>query len=60
METDTAEHIYDQHLVLRCQQNEPEAFDELLKRWQERLWRHARWFTGDYSIGIVESNPHHA
>lgn len=41
------DYVYDQHLVLRCRQNEPAAFDELLRRWQERLWRHARRLTGD-------------
>ena len=28
-------------LVLRCQEGDAAAFDELVGRWQERLWRHA-------------------
>lgn len=41
------DHIYDELLVLRCQEGDPEAFDELVGRWQERLWRHAWRLTGD-------------
>ena len=33
-------------LVLRCQQGDAGAFDELVGRWQERLWRHAWRLTG--------------
>jgi len=29
----------DELLVLRCQGNDAAAFDELLRRWQERWWR---------------------
>lgn len=39
--------IYDQLLVLRCQEGAADALDELLARWQERLWRHARRLTDD-------------
>lgn len=39
--------IYDQWLVLRCQARDADALDELLTRWQERLWRHAARLTGD-------------
>ncbi len=39
--------LYDQLLVLRCQEGDADALDELLTRWQERLWRHAVRLTGD-------------
>jgi RNA polymerase sigma-70 factor (ECF subfamily) len=38
--------IYDELLVLRSQAADKEAFDELVKRWQERLWRYAYRLTG--------------
>jgi RNA polymerase sigma-70 factor (ECF subfamily) len=38
---DRKEQIYDQLLVLRCQEGVAAAFEELVGRWQERLWRHA-------------------
>lgn len=41
------EQIYDQWLVQRCQEGDARAFDELMSRWQERLWRHAVRLTGD-------------
>jgi RNA polymerase sigma factor (sigma-70 family) len=41
------ERIDDELLVLRCQQGDPAAFDALVGRWQERLWRHAWRLTGD-------------
>jgi len=41
------ERIDDQLLVLRCQQGDPAAFDRLVGRWQERLWRHAWRLTED-------------
>ncbi len=39
--------IYDQLLVIRCQEADADALDELLIRWQQRLWRHAVRLTGD-------------
>ena len=39
--------IYDQCLVARCREGDPEALEKLLSRWQERLWRHALRVTGD-------------
>ncbi len=33
--------VADELLVLRCQEGDPAAFEELVSRWQERLWRHA-------------------
>jgi RNA polymerase sigma-70 factor (ECF subfamily) len=41
------EHIYDELLVLRCQEGDGLAFEELVDRWQERLWRHAWRLLGD-------------
>jgi len=31
----------DELLVLKCQEADSEAFEELLRRWQKRLWQHA-------------------
>jgi len=36
-----SEQTYDELLVLRCQEADEAAFDELLGRWQKRLWQHA-------------------
>lgn len=33
--------IYDELLVLKCQQGNRAAFDELVTRWQKRLWLYA-------------------
>lgn len=33
--------IYDEWLVLRCQDGEREAYEILVGRWQDRLWRYA-------------------
>ena len=41
------EHLYDESLVVRVQLGEPAAFDELVGRWQQRLWRCARLQTGN-------------
>ena len=38
--------IYDELLVLKCQAGDRQAFEELVERWQERLWRYARALTG--------------
>jgi len=37
----------DELLVLRCQGGDAEAFESLVGRWQQRLWRHAWRLTGD-------------
>jgi RNA polymerase sigma factor (sigma-70 family) len=37
---------HDELLVLRCQEGDAGAFNELIGRWQERLWRHAWRLTG--------------
>ena len=39
--------IEDELLVLRSQEGDVAAFDELVDRWQERLWRHAWRLLGD-------------
>jgi RNA polymerase sigma factor (sigma-70 family) len=33
--------VYDELLVLKCQQGNKDAFDELVTRWQKRLWLYA-------------------
>ena len=38
--------IQDELLVLRCRAGDGAALDELLRRWQEPLWRHAMRLTG--------------
>ena len=41
-----SEHIKNEWLVLRCQDGDPEAFENLVRTWQEPLWRYARRITG--------------
>lgn len=41
-----SEEILDELLVLHAQEGSPNAFQKLVERWQERLWRHARRLTG--------------
>jgi len=41
------EQVYDHWLVTRCQNGDIEALNELMTRWQERLWRHAARLTGN-------------
>ena len=43
----TSERIHDQLLVLQCQEGDSKAFEDLVTRWQPRLWRYARQLTGD-------------
>jgi RNA polymerase sigma factor (sigma-70 family) len=38
--------IVDELLVLQCQEGNREAFNRLVSRWQDRLWRHACQMTG--------------
>ena len=45
----TYQHIYDELLVLRCQDHEAPALRELVARWQPRLWRFALHLTGEAS-----------
>lgn len=39
--------IYNELLVIRCQDGESDAFSELVDLWHERLWRHARRLSSD-------------
>jgi len=39
--------IYDEWLVLRCQENDAAALSELVRRWQPRILRHATRLTGN-------------
>lgn len=38
--------LADEWLVVRCQLGERPAFDELIARWQQPLWRYARQLSG--------------
>jgi len=40
------EQLADELLVMRCQDGEADAMAELVRRWQQRLWRHAYRMTG--------------
>lgn len=42
----SAEDIYDELLILRCQDGDADAMDELVARWQRRLLRYAWQLTG--------------
>jgi RNA polymerase sigma-70 factor (ECF subfamily) len=56
--------IYDELLILKCQVGEKAAFEELVERWEKRLWHYAYKVTGSDSaawdilqetwIGIVK------
>ncbi len=41
-----AQEVVDELLVMRCQDGDAEAMDMLVRRWQDRLWRHALRLTG--------------
>ncbi|MHC4174497.1 MAG: RNA polymerase sigma factor [Planctomycetota bacterium] len=43
------EQIYDELLVIKCRQADKDAFDELVGRWQKRLWHYAFKVTGSES-----------
>lgn len=43
----TPDEIDDEFLVLRCQNGERDAIEELVARWRPRLLRHAHRLTGD-------------
>lgn len=45
--TAQAMRIEDDLLAVRCQLGEPAAFDELIGRWHDPLWKYARRLTGD-------------
>ena len=44
--TRSVDDIHDELLVLRCQDGDSQALEELVARWQQRLWRHALHLTG--------------
>jgi len=44
---DRRDPLHDELLVLRSQRGDAQAFDELVGRWQDRLWRHARRVVGE-------------
>ena len=44
--------IYDELLVLKCQQGDKQAFEELVERWQKRLWHYAFQVTGSDAATI--------
>lgn len=46
---DTTQQVADEWLVLQSQDGDDRAFEQLVSRWQERLWRHARRLVGDDS-----------
>jgi len=41
------EQVLDELLVMRCQDGEADAMEQLVLRWEQRLWRHAQRLTGD-------------
>jgi RNA polymerase sigma-70 factor (ECF subfamily) len=41
--------IYDELLVLKCQQGSKDAFEELVEKWEKRLWHYAFRVTGSES-----------
>ena len=41
------ETLEDELLAIRCQLGEPAAFDALIERWHEPLWKYVRRLTGD-------------
>lgn len=42
--------IYDEILVIKCQQGEKIAFEELVERWQKRFWNYAFTVTGSEAV----------
>jgi len=44
---DSTQQIADEWLVLQSQDGDARAFEQLVSRWQERLWRHARRLVRD-------------
>jgi len=44
--------IEDELLVLRCQEGDAPAFEALVDRWQNRLWRHACRLTGNEEAAL--------
>jgi RNA polymerase sigma-70 factor (ECF subfamily) len=52
--------IYNELLVIKCRQADKEAFNELVGRWQKRLWNYAFKVTGSESAAwdIVQETWH--
>ena len=46
----TRDQIYDELLVLKCRQGDREAFEELVGRWQQRLWVYAYQVTRSEAV----------
>jgi RNA polymerase sigma factor (sigma-70 family) len=46
--TRSPRYILDEWLVLRCQDRDAEALRELVGRYQQRIWRHALYLTGQH------------
>ncbi len=46
MKTKSRAQIYDEILVIKCRQGDKQAFEELVERWQRRLWNYAFAVTG--------------
>lgn len=46
-----AEQIYNELLVIKCKQGDSGAFDQLVAKWQRRLWNYAYKVTGSDSKG---------
>ena len=44
------EKLYEELLVLKCQEGDSEAFDELVNRYQKRLWKHAFYLTNNEEV----------
>src|SRR5688572_28082158 len=44
---DEMDRKHDELLAIRCQLGEPAAFDALIARWHEPLWKYLRRLTGD-------------
>jgi RNA polymerase sigma factor (sigma-70 family) len=45
----TRDQIYDELLILKCQSGDKNAFEELVERWEKRLWHYAYKVTGSDS-----------
>lgn len=54
------EQIYNELLVIKCRQADKEAFNELVGRWQKRLWNYAYRVTGSESAAwdIIQETWH--
>jgi RNA polymerase sigma-70 factor (ECF subfamily) len=47
---DRTQLVEDEWLVLRSQNGDTQAFEQLISRWQDRLWRHARRLVRDDDV----------